>query len=1113
MADTENTKIRKGIDLQDNADQTKELTIQVDSSATTGTKTTIQSTQTANRTLSLPDATDTLMGRDTTDTVTNKSIDADFNALTNIADTNIASSANIALDKLAALNTEIVPVTDGSGFIISSTVTATELQALSGISGGDIQTQLDAKMDKIVSTDNAIPKFDSTGGNVQNTGVLITDTNRIQPSGMDSTGNVDITDSTSSTTDSTGALTVTGGVGIGENLNVGGNAIITGDLTVNGTTTTINTDTLDVEDANITINKNGNQASANNTAGITVEMSDATDASIIYDSSTDSKFRIGEAGSEIEVVIVDNDQKISNKRFSDNNTIRNDADNAKVVSFDLSPATSSTFTNLEFNQTANRNIIFPDADTTLIGQNETVDVENKTLITTNEFADGTNTTKRLRFNLDPATDSTIMTIEANQTASRNVILPDADTNLIGNDTTDTLSNKTFSDELRLTELGSTPSTPSSGIKSLYAKTDGKLYTLNDAGLEQEVGSGSDTPTSSNYFDDFESNTIANVSLYDDGSSVPVDGSGGSPSLVSTSLNTSTPISRDNCYTLTTNGTGDSVGEGFAIETNVDFDDFLTENGVVDIQFNYRTSGSISGLWMNLWVYKVGSNTLEPLNYVQPDGTYGNELKGNGGDITKVVTRTSISSSDTAIRILFHNALDASFGFGVDVDRIFIGKSATLQTNTTSGAYTPTVSSTTNVSASTPQECRYTQVDDVVTVFGSVSITPTSTSSNTQFNLSLPITPKDFTISSDLTGAGEFRNAAAASVAVRADTANDVATFQFTSDSSGGSGNVYFSFSYNAEEGVGNLLNSTEQLFQNANGRFFRTSSSQSIPTATNTKVQFNSTAFNNNLDFSSGVGDIEVPSAGRYFVHTNLQYSAFSSSATLQAIITVNGSNVSIGSTITDTVSANWNVDATTILDLNAGDVIAIEAFHNSGSNRNIINSSLHSYVVVSKLPDLEVIGNAGVPDEYIQVDLGNSVTTTTADTYLDAYSSSFDIDLTPGTWEIGYDCMMYLFKQGAGSNTTYVGNIRIFNVTDSVALDNSVTFGSTYLGVAGTIGNTYPTRRQLTITITEDKTYRLQIRNGAASSNGSTQIIGGSFTGALTEPDAESFWYARRIR
>lgn len=59
--------------VQDTTDATKQMQWGL-SSATTGTKTTVAFAQTANRTLTMPDATDTLVGRATTDTLTNKTL-------------------------------------------------------------------------------------------------------------------------------------------------------------------------------------------------------------------------------------------------------------------------------------------------------------------------------------------------------------------------------------------------------------------------------------------------------------------------------------------------------------------------------------------------------------------------------------------------------------------------------------------------------------------------------------------------------------------------------------------------------------------------------------------------------------------------------------------------------------------------------------------------------------------------------------------------------------------------------------------------------------------------------------------------------------------------------
>ena len=66
--------------IYDSADNTKQ--IQFDAAGTTSTKTTITSSQTVNRVLTLPDLTDTLIGRSTTDTLTNKGItDASNNVI------------------------------------------------------------------------------------------------------------------------------------------------------------------------------------------------------------------------------------------------------------------------------------------------------------------------------------------------------------------------------------------------------------------------------------------------------------------------------------------------------------------------------------------------------------------------------------------------------------------------------------------------------------------------------------------------------------------------------------------------------------------------------------------------------------------------------------------------------------------------------------------------------------------------------------------------------------------------------------------------------------------------------------------------------------------------
>ncbi len=144
-----------------------------------------------------------------------------------------------------------------------------------------------------------------------------------------------------------------GGVSIGAqnfagNKTFDDNVIITGDLTVNGTTTNINTTNLDVTDANITINNGGTQASADAAdSGLTVEMSDATDVRLGYDSTLTSRMKVGDVGSEAEIATVSHAQALTNKTIVVASNTVTTAASGNLIATELNAALAELQTDID----------------------------------------------------------------------------------------------------------------------------------------------------------------------------------------------------------------------------------------------------------------------------------------------------------------------------------------------------------------------------------------------------------------------------------------------------------------------------------------------------------------------------------------------------------------------------------------------------------------------------------------------------------------------------------------------------------------------------------------------------------------------------------------------
>ena len=210
--------------------------------------------------------------------------------------------------------------------------------------------------------------------------------------------------------------------------------------------TTSTTRTLTIPDANTTIVgidvsqilTNKSIDSDNNTItnidNNAIKAAAAIDATKIADGSISNTEFQQLNGITSSVVGISDTQTLTNKSIdADNNTITNIDNNAIKASaaIDATKIANGSISNTEFQQ-------LNGITSSVVGISDTQTLTNKTFVdASTTFQDNSDNTKQMQFQLSSITTST----------TRTITIPDADTTLVGIATNQTLTNKTFGDDL------------------------------------------------------------------------------------------------------------------------------------------------------------------------------------------------------------------------------------------------------------------------------------------------------------------------------------------------------------------------------------------------------------------------------------------------------------------------------------------------------------------------------------------------------------------------------------------------------------------------------------------------------------------------------------------
>ena len=249
----------------------------------------------------------------------------------------------------------------------------------------------------------------------------------------------------------------------------------------------------------------------------------------------------------------------------------------------------------------------------------------------------------------------------------------------------------------------TPSTPSSGYGRVYFKSDGKLYQLNDSGIETQVGTGSG---GINYIANGgaeDNNTTGWATYANAAGASPVTGTGGTAN-VTISTTATTPLIGTYSF-LMAKDAANRQGQGWSYAFTIDS---AYRAKVLQISFQYLVNTgtfaagtSTTDSDVTVWIYDVTNGVI-----IQPSSY---KLLSNRTSITDTFNATfQTASNSSSYRLIFHVSTTSASAYTLEVDGISVSPSTYVYGTPVTDwqSYTPTFQ---GFGTPTAVECQWRRV--------------------------------------------------------------------------------------------------------------------------------------------------------------------------------------------------------------------------------------------------------------------------------------------------------------------------------------------------------------------------------------------------------------------